>query len=153
MRSYIALISKDPDSAWGVHFPDLPGCTSAGDTMQDAIANAGKALRLWAEDEPELPEPSALDRLRRRADVRADLDAGATAVVIPLIVADRKQRYNVMLDPALVEGIDHAARTAGVSRSDFLANAAMESLEGKIGAVAVRRGRKAVGSSKNKKRA
>ena len=137
MRSYIAIISKEPGSVWGVHFPDLPGCTSAGDTMEVAVGNAGTALRLWAEDETELPEASTLDDLRRRADVREDLAAGGMAVYVPLILAERKQRYNVMLDPALVQGIDWAARTAGVSRSDFIAHAASRSLEEGAGAVIV----------------
>jgi predicted RNase H-like HicB family nuclease len=137
MRSYIAIISKEPDSIWGVHFPDLPGCTSAGDTMEEAVENAGKALRLWAEDETELPEASALDSLRKRSDVREDLAAGGMAVYVPLIVAERKQRYNLMLDPALVQGIDRAARTAGVSRSDFIAHAASRRLEDETGAVIV----------------
>jgi len=141
MRSYIAMISKDPGSTWGVHFPDLPGCTSAGDTMEEAVENAGKALRLWSEDEADLPDASALDSLRRRADVQEDLASRGMAVYVPLIVAERKQRYNVMLDPALVEGIDRAARIAGVSRSDFIADAATQSLENKTGAVTVARSR------------
>jgi predicted RNase H-like HicB family nuclease len=140
MQSYIAIISKEPGSAWGVHFPDLPGCTSAGATMGEALENAGKALRLWAEDETELPKASTLDSLRKRADVREDLACGM-AIVVPLIVAERKQRYNVMLDPSLVEGIDLAAKAAGVSRSDFIAYAATRSLEEKAGAVTLRRGR------------
>ena len=141
MQSYIAIISKEPGSAWGVHFPDLPGCTSAGATMGEALENAGKALRLWAEDETELPKASTLDILRKRPDVREDLVAGGMAIVVPLIVAERKQRYNVMLDPSLVEGIDLAAKAAGVSRSDFIAYAATRSLEDKAGAVTLRRGR------------
>jgi predicted RNase H-like HicB family nuclease len=135
MRSYVAIISKEPDSVWGVHFPDLPGCTSAGDTMEEAVENAGKALRLWAEDETDLPNASALDSLRERSDVQEDLASGGMAVYVPLIVAERKQRYNVMLDPALVQGIDRAARTAGVSRSDFIAHAASRSLEDETGAI------------------
>ena len=137
MRSYVAIISKEPDSVWGVHFPDLPGCTSAGDTMEEVVENAGKALRLWAEDETDLPDASTLDDLRKRADIREDLESGGMAVYVPLIVAERKQRYNVMLDPALVQGIDRAARTAGVSRSDFIAHAASRSLEDETGAVII----------------
>ncbi len=137
MRNYVAIISKEPDSVWGVHFPDLPGCTSAGDTMEEAVENAGKALRLWAEDETDLPDASTLDDLRERTDVREDFESGGMAVYVPLIVAERKQRYNVMLDPALVQGIDRAARTAGVSRSDFIARAASRSLEDETGAVIV----------------
>ena len=30
MTSYIALIHKAPESDFGVSFPDLPGCISAG---------------------------------------------------------------------------------------------------------------------------
>jgi len=141
MHSYIAIICKEPGSVWGVHFPDLPGCTSAGDTMDEAVENAGKALRLWAEDEPELPKASTLDSLRKRPDVREDLASGGMAVYVPLIVAERKQRYNVMLDPSLVQGIDLVAKAAGVSRSDFIAYAATQSLEDKTGAVTVARGR------------
>jgi metal-responsive CopG/Arc/MetJ family transcriptional regulator len=63
------------------------------------------------------------------------------AVYVPLIVAERKQRYKVMLDPSLVQGIDLAAKAAGVSRSDFIAYAATQSLEDKTGAVTVARGR------------
>ncbi len=84
MHSYIAIISKDPGSVWGVHFPDLPGCTSAGRTMEEAVANAGKALRLWAEDEAEMPVASALDQLRAYPDVRDDLIVGAAVVYVSL---------------------------------------------------------------------
>jgi predicted RNase H-like HicB family nuclease len=28
-------------------FPDLPGCASAGDTEEEAVANAKEALALW----------------------------------------------------------------------------------------------------------
>lgn len=135
MRNYIAIVSKEPGSVWGVHFPDLPGCTSAGNSMDKAVANAGKALRLWAEGETELPLATALDALRKRQDVREDLAAGGMAVLVPLIVAERKQRYNVMLDPSLVEGIDQAARAAGVSRSDYISYAAAQSLEAATGAL------------------
>jgi predicted RNase H-like HicB family nuclease len=82
MRSYVAIISKEPDSAWGVHYPDLPGCTSAGATMEEAVENAGKALRLWAEDETNLPNASALESLRQRSDVQEDIAAGGMAVCV-----------------------------------------------------------------------
>ena len=141
MRNYIAIVSKEPDSVWGAHFPDLPGCTSAGSTIEETVANASVALRLWAEDEPELPEASTLESLRKRPDVRDDLTGGGVAIYVPMIVAGRKERYNVMLDPLLVEGIDRAARAAGVSRSDFISQAAALSLKSKTGAVIVPRKR------------
>jgi predicted RNase H-like HicB family nuclease len=36
MRQYIALIHKDADGDFGVSFPDLPGCVSAGSTLDEA---------------------------------------------------------------------------------------------------------------------
>lgn len=46
MRSlrYIAFIHKDPDSIYGVSFPDMPGCISAGDTIDEAVRNGVEAL-------------------------------------------------------------------------------------------------------------
>ncbi len=38
MRQYIALIHKDPDSDYGVSFPDLPGVATAGSTLDEARA-------------------------------------------------------------------------------------------------------------------
>ena len=34
---------------WSAVFPDLLGCASAGDTEEEAIANAREALALWFE--------------------------------------------------------------------------------------------------------
>ena len=36
MRPYIALIHKEPNSDYGVSFPDLPGCVTAGTTIDEA---------------------------------------------------------------------------------------------------------------------
>lgn len=34
---------------WSAVFPELPGCSSAGDTEEEAVANAKEALALWFE--------------------------------------------------------------------------------------------------------
>lgn len=47
------LIEFDPETKrWSAVFPELPGCASAGDTEEEAIANARKALALWFEPTP-----------------------------------------------------------------------------------------------------
>lgn len=43
---YLAVIHKDPGSYYGVTIPDLPGCFSAGDTFEDAAAQAQEAAQL-----------------------------------------------------------------------------------------------------------
>ena len=41
---YVAVIEKNTDSAYGVRFPDLPGCFSAADTVDEVMRNAIEAL-------------------------------------------------------------------------------------------------------------
>ena len=44
MAGYVALVHKDEATSYGVSFPDVPGCVSAGDTLDEALANAAEAL-------------------------------------------------------------------------------------------------------------
>jgi predicted RNase H-like HicB family nuclease len=76
MKTYYAIVHKDEDSAVGVVFPDLPGCFTAGDTYDKAIANAHVALRLYAEAERDagrqLPKPRTFEALYRDREVREE---------------------------------------------------------------------------------
>jgi predicted RNase H-like HicB family nuclease len=135
VKRYIAIVSKDADSAFGVHFPDLPGCIAAGDTLEDAIDNASVALRLWSEDIAEVPAPSTMADLLKQKDIRSDLDAGGLAILVPLLASGRKQRLNIMIEPSLVEATDIAARTTGMSRSAYIERALQSELGREIGLV------------------
>lgn len=123
MTSYIAVVEKEDDTAFGIWFPDLPGCISAADDEGEIYENAAIALRLYADGEMELAAPSAMTSLSARPDVRKAVKAGAILISVPLIQSTKKRRYNVMLDPALVEHVDEMARIAGVSRSELIADA------------------------------
>ncbi|MBX3576444.1 MAG: type II toxin-antitoxin system HicB family antitoxin [Rhizobiaceae bacterium] len=125
---YIAFIHKDPDSAYGVSFPDIPGCFSAGDTIDEAVRNAVDALSghvgmLEADGDP-VPAPRDFDAIMNDPELEEDRD-GAMTTVVPL-VRDRGSttRINVSLDLGLLEAIDAAARDRGQTRSAFLASAA-----------------------------
>jgi predicted RNase H-like HicB family nuclease len=65
MRYNIALLHKDPKSDHGVSFPDLPGCITAGRTLDEAPAMAADALALhlqgMIEDGEAIPGPSSLE--------------------------------------------------------------------------------------------
>ena len=67
MNSYIACLRKDRDSDFGVEFPDLPGCVSAGHTIEEACAMAAEALAghvaLLQEMGDPVPPPSTMDQL------------------------------------------------------------------------------------------
>ncbi|QGM97626.1 type II toxin-antitoxin system HicB family antitoxin [Methylocystis parvus] len=47
MKRYIAIVHKDENSAYGMTFPDAPGCFSAADEIDDLFAMASEALELW----------------------------------------------------------------------------------------------------------
>ncbi len=138
MNTYFALVHKDADSSYGISFPDLPGCFSAADQEDEIFQQAQTALTLYASDEQELPVSRTVSKLRADAGVRAELAAGAFLIAVPLIIVSRKSRYNLMLAPDLVEGIDATARVIGVSRSEFVSEAVGERLRLEGGAVLMR---------------
>lgn len=129
MQYYIAVVHKDDASAFGVHFPDVPGCFSASDEMDDLIPNAVEALSLFAEDQA-LPPPRGIDELRRDPGIAADLAAGAFLVAIPLIENEtRVVRANITLEQGMLKAIDRAAKQRKLTRSAFLAQAARHEIE------------------------
>lgn len=125
---YIAFIHKEPDSVYGVSFPDLPGCISAGDTIDEAVGNAVEALsghvRMLEADRDPVPAPRGFDEVMADPALAEDRE-GAMTTVIPLL-RDRGSttRINVSLDLGLLEAIDAAAAARGQTRSAFLASAA-----------------------------
>jgi predicted RNase H-like HicB family nuclease len=129
---YIAFIHKEIDSCYGVSFPDLPGCTSAGDTLDEAVANAVEALsghvRMMDMDGDPVPLPRSLEEIVGD-DKLDDERAGALLSAIAL-VKDRgsSTRINVSLDLGLLEAIDAEARSRRQTRSAFLASAARREL-------------------------
>lgn len=135
MKIYYALVHKDAGSAYGISFPDLPGCFGASDSEGDLAAAAQTALALYAQDEPSLPEPRSIPQLQGDRAIKAELAAGAVLLAVPLIVVARKARYNVMLDVDLVAGVDYQARALGISRSEFLAASVRAHLATHVGAV------------------
>lgn len=129
---YVALVHKDKDSSYGVSFPDFPGCVSAGNTVDEAVANAVEALAfhvqgLEADGDP-VPSPRSIEAVRNDKSLRSVL-SDATFTYIPLI-QDRgsARRINVSLDPGLIEAIDEAAKDRGMTRSAFLSSAARREL-------------------------
>jgi predicted RNase H-like HicB family nuclease len=129
---YIAFIHKDPASSYGVSFPDVPGCFSAGETLDEAARNAVEALsghvRLLEMDGDPVPQPRDFDAIMADPALEEDR-AGAVTIVIPL-VRDRGStvRVNVSFDLGLLEAIDAAARERGQTRSAFLASAVRREL-------------------------
>jgi predicted RNase H-like HicB family nuclease len=67
MRPFIAFICKLPDARFCALFPDLPGCTSTGETIAETLVNAESALADYCHEQQELaaqiPPPSLMHEL------------------------------------------------------------------------------------------
>ena len=57
-------VHKDENSAYGLNFPDIPGCFVASDTWEGIAEAAREALELWFEDAREI-EPCLQSQNRR----------------------------------------------------------------------------------------
>ncbi len=79
MAYFITLIHKEPDSGYGISFPDVPGVTATADTLDDAMREAAIVLAFAFDDwNGELPVPRTLDALRQD---KVFLELSADAVV------------------------------------------------------------------------
>jgi len=129
MKYFYAIVHKDPDSAFGVTFPDLPGCFSAADREEDVLSNAVEALDLWFEDADEV-EPRPVDQVR--AEVKDDLAQGAYLLAVPRFSTSGKMtRVHLSMDRGMLDAIDEAAALRRLTRSAFLAEAARNEIEGR----------------------
>ena len=86
MPHYVAIVEDaGPDKAIGLWFPDLPGCFSAGDTVDAALLNASEAVSLYAEslakDGKPLPAPRSVSTLKEDPEVATDMRDHVVALI------------------------------------------------------------------------
>jgi predicted RNase H-like HicB family nuclease len=123
MRYPIAIEPGAEATAFGVIVPDLPGCFSAGDTLDEALSNAEEAVAGWIDaalDAGEtIPAPSSVETLRANPDYAGWIFGVVT--VDPALLDDTTERINVTLPRRVLRRLDAMAKTAGESRSGFIA--------------------------------
>jgi predicted RNase H-like HicB family nuclease len=132
MSRYVALVDGH-SGAYGVVVPDLPGCSSGGATVDEALVNAQEAVSLWADEMlaqgGEIPAPRAMEAALEDPDIAAAIGEGAALALVPLVRnSGQPTRANISLDRGLLEAIDEAAAARGLTRSAFLATAAREKI-------------------------
>ena len=129
MANYIAVVHKDPQSDFGVSFPDFPGCITAGSTIDEAKDMAHDALSLhirgMLEDGENIPSPSKLENIM---DDPQYSDAVAILVVSVSEAKPRSVRVNITVPEDMLRKIDNVAKKRGMSRSSFLVHAAQNAI-------------------------
>ncbi|MGH7080000.1 MAG: type II toxin-antitoxin system HicB family antitoxin [Acetobacteraceae bacterium] len=128
MRYPIAIEPGTETTAFGVVVPDLPGCFSAGDTLDEAVAGAEEAAAAWVDAALDagqaIPAPASLETIRRNPDF-----AGWTFGVVtldPALLDDTTERVNITLPRRVLKRLDALARAAGESRSGYIAQMTLE---------------------------
>ena len=105
-RYFMAIIEAG-NSGFGVVFPDLPGCVSAGDTIEEAARNAeeslGLHLRGMIEDGDEIPSATAPDQIKADPEVME-----VARLLVRGELPSLAMRLNISLDESLVAKIDRA---------------------------------------------
>ncbi|MCQ4162978.1 type II toxin-antitoxin system HicB family antitoxin [Roseomonas sp. GC11] len=132
IKYYRALIEVGNEN-YGVVFPDLPGCTSAGDSPTEAALHAEEALALHIaaliEDGIPLPEPSQIGA--PLPDWAQDTEEGERTlaeVLIRVEPAPRSIRVNISLPEDVLNLLDATASQQGFTRSGYLAHAVRETV-------------------------
>lgn len=124
--NYPIAIHKDAKSDYGVTVPDLPGCFSAGRTLDEALAHAREAIEVHMEALVEsgqaVPQPGKIETHQRSPDYR-----GATWALVGIDTANLRLnavRINITVPERVLESIDRYAAEHGRTRSGLLVEAA-----------------------------
>jgi predicted RNase H-like HicB family nuclease len=124
---YIALAEKI-SNGYSVFFPDISGCGSAGNSLEEARHNAREALlghlELMLEQGEKIPKPSTLDKIAKLPEAQSALLLN----IVAIISAKKAQRINITRDQDLLEGLDELAAKRHRTRSALLAEAAQNLL-------------------------
>ena len=125
---YTLIIHKDDNSDYGVTIPDLPGCFSAGLTLDESLENAEEAILTHIEglliDNEDIPKPKSFDFHKGQ---NQDKDIIWAVVNVDLLkLSGKSKRINITIPERVLSKIDYYALKEGETRSRFLVSAAME---------------------------
>ena len=73
--SYTVVLIPE-DDGYVVHVPALPGCATQGESVEDALAIAEDAIRVWLHSEAPQPESDGVRVLTATVTVEVDVVDG-----------------------------------------------------------------------------
>ena len=125
---YPVVIHKDENSDYGVTFPDLPGCFSAGDTIEEALVNAQEAAECHIEgillDSEPFPVATTIEKHKDNPDFKDSLWALVEVDLSRLSL--KSKRVNITMPERLLNSLDYFAKKHGETRSGLLTQAVTE---------------------------
>lgn len=126
MRYPIFIEPGDDQTAFSVVVPDLPGCFSAGDTLDEALTNAREAVAVWLEAQLDHGE-GVREPTTRDAHLRKYRKWIPSVVEIDLSeVLGESERINISLPKRVIRRLDAQAGRAHIDRSAYIAKLTLE---------------------------
>ena len=125
-RLYPVFIEKPntKNEAWGLIVPDLEGCFSAADSEEEILDKAREAILFHLEALDIIPNPTPFLSMKKKHPKKnillVDVDTS--------VLTGPAKRINVTIREGLLLRIDRAASQKGISRSEFLADAAIRAI-------------------------
>jgi predicted RNase H-like HicB family nuclease len=123
MRYVIAIEPGTETTAFGVVVPDLPGCFSAGDTLDEAMSNAEEAAAAWIDaaldNGQAIPHPSRAEAIRSNPEYTGWLLAVVT--LDEALTDNTVERVNITLPRRVLARLDALAAAAHETRSGYIA--------------------------------
>ena len=127
MRYPCVIEPGDETNAFGVIFPDCPGCYSGGDTLEEALNNAPEALAGWMEDMIDegfpINPPSSFDEVAKNPEYKSWIFAMVDVDLDKL--SDKTERINICLPSRVLRRLDNLARKNNENRSSYIASLVM----------------------------
>jgi len=123
---YPVLIHKENNSEFGVTVPDIPGCFTCGETLEEALKNLQDAVECYYEGETACapPIPSSIETLMNNHDFYTDGGFWVLTDIDFSFLSKKTIRVNITMPEYKLIMIDRAAKAHGLSRSAFLMQAA-----------------------------
>ena len=126
--SFPVVIHKDINSDYGVTVPDLPGCFSAGESMEEALSNAKEAIEChlegMMEDNEQIPVPQPIAIHQTNSEY-----ANGTWAIVEVNLSkltSKAKRINITLPEHLLDKVDRYTEKHGITRSGLLAQSVTE---------------------------
>ncbi len=128
VNRYIAVLIPEK-RGWSVLFPDFPGCSTCGDTIDEAMDMAGDALAGHVEVSRELgariPRPRGVEAIMAdRPWAKENAVDWRRAMAAPIAVRPaigRPERVTISVDSNVLNAIDTYAKRRGLTRSAVMA--------------------------------
>ncbi|OQX33287.1 MAG: hypothetical protein B0D91_14755 [Oceanospirillales bacterium LUC14_002_19_P2] len=129
---YPVVLHTDDHQHYGVTVPDIPGCFSAGDSIDEALEQVELAiaghLEILAEDNAPIPEAGKVSEHQKNPEYEGGIWAFVDIDITPYL--GKAERINITLPHRVLHRIDEMVKhnPAYRSRSGFLQEAAMDKI-------------------------